>query len=254
MGRQKERKFHQVNNAGTALITAIVVVAFVTILATTILYVAGRNYYVKVTDLRTKASFYEAETGLEEIKAALAVEVSKASKVAYQYVMEHHAGMDEAALEATFNEKFFEALLANWDTSVRAKVGLNEADPITDGNYLAYIQSCTEALYNVGGNSIKLIGDGSHSLGRIVWDTTMDATGTTVKNNYATLYGVHLEYTSTEGYTTIISTDFVIFPPDINWTFEEEAPDGASPSPEPPSEVKEVDLTQCVQYSNWVKE
>ncbi len=248
---RNRRKQSKLNNAGTALITAIVVVAFVTILATTILYVAGRNYYVKVTDLRTKESFYEAETGLEEIKAALAVEVSRASMVAYQYVMEHHAGMDEAALEAAFNEKFFEALTDNWDADVRSCVGLNTGDPILLENYLAYIRSNTDAVYSEGSNKIWLEGSASQ-LGKILWESTAQPDGSMEKNEYATLYGVNLRYTSADGYTTVISTDYMLFPPKINWTFEEE-PEDPSASPEPASEVAEVNLSQCVQYANWVK-
>lgn len=260
MQSKRKNRFRKLNNSGTALITAIVVVAFISILATTILYVAGRNYYIKMTDLRTKQSFYEAETGLEEVKAALIVEVSNASTVAYQYVMEHHAGMDETALEAVFKEQFFNALIDSWNEDVRAGCGLNTTDPITGDNYLQYVKSCVDPIYYSAdtnpdhvGNKISLVADGT-IIGQIVWDSTVGDDGvTSVKNSYATLYGVNLQYTSTEGYTTIISTDYVIFPPKINWTFEED-PEGADPgAPAPDAAAKEINMSECVQYSNWVK-
>lgn len=253
MQNKKKSRFVKLNNAGTALITAIVVVAFVSILATTILYVAGRNYYIKMTDLRTKQSFYEAETGLEAVKAALVVEVSNASTVAYQYVMEHHAGLDETAMEAVFQEQFFNALLESWNKDVRTTCGLNPTDPITAENYLQHIRSSAGALYNTTPNKLWL--EAAYPVpGSIAWEETIGGDGVTpIKNEYATLYGVQLQYTSAEGYTTIISTDYVIFPPKINWTFEEETNEADPGAPAPDSVVKEINLSECVQYSNWVK-
>lgn len=253
MQSKKKSRFRKLNNTGTALITAIVVVAFVTILATTILYVAGRNYYIKMTDLRTKQSFYEAETGLEAVKAALVVEVSNASTVAYQYVMEHHAGIDETALEAVFQEQFFNALIDSWNRDVRAECGLNTIDPITGDNYLQYIRSSAGSVYNTAPNKMWLETTCAVP-GSISWESTVGDDGVTpVKNSYATLYGIQLQYTSAEGYTTIISTDYIIFPPKINWTFEEN-PEGADPgAPAPDAAAKEINMSECVQYSNWVK-
>lgn len=237
MRGKRRGKCTKLNNAGSAIVTVIVVIAFITILATTILYVAGMNYYMKLTDIHVKQSFYEAETAMEEIEAALVKEVSDASTTAYQYVMQNHAGMDESALEATFQQQFFTALQTNWDAKTRAESGLGAADTLLAEHYLKLIEKNVDAKYYTGSNTLTLT-SGAAVPGSIVWETT-DGN----HNNYATIYGVRLQYTSAEGYTSIIQTDYVIIMPDINWTMDSSAVTGDT-----------IDMSECVQYANWVKE
>ncbi|MDE6673474.1 MAG: hypothetical protein K2K19_01485, partial [Acetatifactor sp.] len=59
--RQRKR-----NNAGSAMVTVLVVIVVISILATVMLYLSGSNFQMKVTDFRTKESFYQAETTVEE--------------------------------------------------------------------------------------------------------------------------------------------------------------------------------------------
>ena len=42
-----ETKKHKLNNAGSAIVTVLVVVTFITILATVLLYISGLNYQMK---------------------------------------------------------------------------------------------------------------------------------------------------------------------------------------------------------------
>ncbi|MDE6518408.1 MAG: hypothetical protein K2L18_11285, partial [Acetatifactor sp.] len=65
----------KLNNDGSAIVTVLVVVAFITILATIMLYVSGMNFQMKVADYRTKESFYQAETPVEELRAQLVKDV-----------------------------------------------------------------------------------------------------------------------------------------------------------------------------------
>ena len=64
----KRFKLKKLNNDGAALILAILIVMFVTILTTLLLYVSVINYEMKTTDYSTKVSFYGAEEPLEELK------------------------------------------------------------------------------------------------------------------------------------------------------------------------------------------
>jgi hypothetical protein len=66
------------------------------------------------------------------------------------------------------------------------------------------------------------------------------------------LKGIQLQYTSADGYTTMISTDYVIMLPEINWTLDTASPDPAA-SPTPAATVNEIDLSECVQYADWIK-
>ena len=60
---------NKLNNKGSALVTVVIVIAFITILATLILYLSVMNFQMKANDYRTKESFYGAEIPLEEIKS-----------------------------------------------------------------------------------------------------------------------------------------------------------------------------------------
>ena len=88
-----ETKKHKLNNAGSAIVTVLVVVTFITILATVLLYISGLNYQMKVTDYRTKESFYQAETPVEELRAQLAKDVQIAFAKAYAAAMSEYAGL-----------------------------------------------------------------------------------------------------------------------------------------------------------------
>ncbi len=55
------------DNKGSALIVCIIVLLFVSILATVILYMSGVNYRMKKTDMYSKYAFYAAEEPLERM-------------------------------------------------------------------------------------------------------------------------------------------------------------------------------------------
>ena len=80
-----KKKVNKNGNAGSTLVTVVVVVAFLSILATIMLYVSGQNYKTKLIDQRTKASFYEAEEVIELLKTRLVVEVAAASEPAFSF-------------------------------------------------------------------------------------------------------------------------------------------------------------------------
>ena len=67
------KKYIKEYNKGSTLVTVVVVVAFMSILATIILYLAGENYKTKAIDQKTKDSFYDAEVVVEQIKTQLAI-------------------------------------------------------------------------------------------------------------------------------------------------------------------------------------
>ena len=82
MMMNKNRK--KLNNQGSALIVSIIVLLFVSILATVILYIAGVNYRMKKNELKTKVAFYSGEVYLERMQANLIIPVSEAMDTAYR--------------------------------------------------------------------------------------------------------------------------------------------------------------------------
>ena len=73
----------KLNNRGSALISVLVVTTFITIIATTMLYMAAMNYQQKLTDYQNKESFYDAEKSLDELKSLLVADVQEAYVYAY---------------------------------------------------------------------------------------------------------------------------------------------------------------------------
>lgn len=72
------------NNSGSALIVCIIVLLFVSILATVILYMSGINYRMKKSEYNNRLTFYESEIPLESIEANLVLPLSEAFNNAYR--------------------------------------------------------------------------------------------------------------------------------------------------------------------------
>ncbi len=233
MYRKKRSKCIKLNNSGSAIVTVIVLVAFVSILATTILYVSGMNYYMKMTDLRTKESFYRAETALEEIKAALVSEVAVASEEAYLDVQINYAATDGFTRYSLFQDKFFEILDKNWEDK---RVPPSGGDPLP---YLEIIKPIVDDIYKPGLElDASIVNAGSMEL--------HEAEG------YALLRGVVLTYTE-NGYTTMITTDYVITVPEVNWGVDESKTSWAAGDDSSSLERDSIDMAEYVKYYNWAK-
>lgn len=227
--RRKKGKF-KLNNAGSAIVTVIVVVAFVTILATTVLYTSGMNFYMKMTDLKTKESFYEAETALEAIRAELEDEVSRASGEAYTEVMMHYASLDASVREGEYRSLFLEAVKNNF--------AARTSNPATT-TYTAVLQSIVNACYSGSGVAAPTVSCS---------ETGIETVGSPA--DHATLRTVKLTFTDAKGYVTEIDTDYVILVPQVEFSVDSSAvgwTDGESVTRE------KVEFADCVQYNNWVK-
>lgn len=235
MKKNRKRNRYKLNNQGSAIVTVIVVVAFITILATTLLYISGMNYYMKMTDLRTKQSFYEAETALEEIKAALAVEVAEAGDEAYREILINYAATDGYTRYTLYENRFFEILKDNWEEKRSA---LNPGgDPV---GYEELLREYVETPYKMG---LTLDAD-NPTAGSI--DLTNQADG------YAVVKGVQLTYAK-DGYTTIISTDYVITAPELNWGIDAAKTEWTPTDGAEALEREAVEMAEYVTYSNWIK-
>lgn len=243
MSLKKKCENLQMNNSGSALIMVIVVVAFISIMATTLLYVSGSNFYRKTTDLKTKESFYEAETALEEIRAALSVEASEAARAAYTSVSINYAVADSKTRESLFRTEFFKEFEANL--------------PKTE----ITVDDTTVTVIDV--QSFVMNPPGIDYQACISLDLDKDKVGTLdihTTEGYADLIGVRLQYTDEQGYTTIISTDFRISVPIMNWgvdsartTWADEIDLSNAETVAKALDRNTVDMADCVSYHNWVK-
>lgn len=222
--KMKKRKF-KINNSGAALVTAIVVIAFVSVLATVVMYVSGTNYYMKTTDLKIKASFYDAEEALEVVKAELMILADEAFQDAYEQTLIEFAGKTADQRTALYYEKYVESL-----TSL-----LLEKRTQPDSSVIGI-----EDYYKSKINS-------EYQAGFTITATDLEEHET---EGYSVLRGVKLEYTK-DGYTTIISTDYLIIVPEVDWSIETslntwDASVGLNRD--------FYEMSDCVTYINWKKQ
>lgn len=223
----------KLNNRGSAIVTVIVVIAFVTILATTVLYMASTNYIMKKDDLKTKQSFYDAETALEELRGSLMVESSKACDVAYKRVASNYAATDPYTRYATFQDVFFQTLQDNW-----MKKLINADNPAMPFTYEQVLQHLVSPKYASSIQANPAVTDA----GKLDMSHADDG--------YAILPGVRLVYTDASGYVTIIETDFLLTLPDFNFGSDESL---TVENVDVPKNRTEINIAEYVQYYNWIK-
>ncbi len=230
----KKLNCFKMNNSGAAMVTMIVVVLFVTILATTLLYVSGMNFQIKQTDYRNTKSFYSGETNLEKMKMQFTEDASDAALLAYDHTMAQYVALgDSTAREWTYYQKFTEEIEKEWDAN-------------SGGDWRSWLGSSyflsTGATLTI--NATDTNGDGK--LG------TTEVVEFYPDQGYCVVKGIQVTYTNTNGYTSIITTDFYVEAPRMNWNVDASAT--AAPADASELEAQEINVSECVEYVNWQKQ
>ncbi len=244
----KKKKFLTDNN-GSVLVTVVIVVMFLTILATALIYVSSMSFQIKATDYKNTRSFYQCETALENIKAQLTVDASDAYLRVYKEMLPSVTSYPANAAGIEFNRRFIDELVGTdgyW-TGITHGAGLLggtenwlAAYSNSFGSTMTFDQT-TNVTYNIVPNP-----DG---LGFIISD---EMTG------IITMRGIEVTYTDPEGYTSIIETDITIVPSMVDWNGSVAAyvyaPAGGGPV-DPVEQAKNETFNQQVRvyYSNWKK-
>lgn len=258
MGSMKRK----LDNRGSALLTVILVVSFVTVLATILLYVTGMNFQIKQADYQNKKNFYTGETALEQIRANLLEDVSYASVEAYNEVLRRYVELDSPNMRKMEYNKLFVEKLVGFETGyeddyAHAENGrwYNKAGSV--GSWKPFLTSlCMEdpAQYNC---KIEIdasydtvpagAGDGKFTTAEVVEREDTDGK--------IHIRGLRVTYTDDNGRTAIIYTDFDVYAPEIDWSVEgslstlESGVDGQKAGYR-----NVVDISKCVRYTNWRKE
>lgn len=244
--RQRKR-----NNAGSAMVTVLVVIVFISIMATVMLYLSGANFQMKTTDFRTKESFYQAETPVEELRAQLVKDVEIAFAKAYTATVSEYSGMgDMATRESNFRQHFCDEMDTIWEN----RCGVIVPDP-SNPTYRVFdwVTGITNVVESVASDAYLNI-EVTPSLG---FDTS--------ESGLVILRGVTVTYDSPQYYTSIITTDFCITIPKVNWsgTFDSAVPaatpaPGVTPAPgatsAPAGYYFDGNFSKCVNYMNWTKQ
>ncbi len=268
-------KLNKFNNKGSALVVVIIVVSFICILGTLLLYLSVMNYQMKSTDYNTRVSFYGAEVPLEELRMQLAEDVSAASMKAYESVMMQYSKLNNAATrEAEFQSVFFEEMLEIWNS--------RRSDPTDPSTWVGAVVGVLEnnSSYHVitGAESVDkcadpactcpyhiiLIEEKDPISGVVLGERMEETTVTDAGGNLIVCMNfndVKVTYTENSFYSEII-TDFTISVPPCDWNLEAKV---AYPSGwknyqnewvEGSSSVDrtKVAFEKCVSYLNYKKQ
>ncbi len=240
------RFFRKLDNSGAALVTAVIVLAFVSILATTIIYLAGSNYRRKLSDRNTRASFYETEEPAEALLAAMTQISSGSIQYAFEHTMRNYSSeSSEAARLDAFEASFFEEFEREWDAifnpggndlaaQIEALTGYpvynTEADAIaavTDSGITRYIYLDTPSFSS---EFVSCSADGH--LG-------YTQSSSREHQQRVVLQGVHIVNIK-DGYRSEISTDICAEVPALDWfSGDSEMADS------------QIDIADYVYYANW---
>ncbi|MGN1225761.1 MAG: hypothetical protein ACI4TL_00830 [Candidatus Cryptobacteroides sp.] len=215
----------KLNNTGAALVTVIVVIAFVSVMVTVLLYSAGINFYMKTTDMKIKNNFYSTETALEQIRSALVDVAGDAYEQTYKDAL---VNFEFNATAGVGNSSFNSDFVGNFKTLWTNKLGSNTME-----GYL------------------KLIVDSVYSSGLSCSSTELELHET---EGYVVLKGVKICFVK-DGYESVIETDYIIKAPEIDMDLYTSATnwDPADTDHDKAKTRKELDLVTCVNYYNWVK-
>ena len=118
------------------MIVCIIILLFVSILATVILYMSGINYRMKKTDLNTKISFYTNEMPLERMESNLVLPVSEAMNTAYINTNSRYAALAGSDARrryfySEFEKAFKETLVKQYSGTSVGNGYANMSDPAT---------------------------------------------------------------------------------------------------------------------------
>ncbi len=212
----------QLNNEGSALITVLIVVIFLTLIVSTMLYSNSMNYEMKTTDYQNEKSFYKAEEAMDVLREAITDDLlSDAFFFAYQDVMQEYAWRDSGNRQERYRNAFLGRVEGIWND----KKGMG-------GSNLDAIKSLIPAEYHA-----YFIAPASE----IIVERD-DA------NNRFVIRNVRVQYVQ-DGYSSYISADIAVCLPKLQLQYSAHE-QGAWTDAEM---NRTLNLTDSFQYLNWTK-
>lgn len=176
---------------GSSLVTVLLVSSIVAILVTVVLAIVILNVYMKRADMLGQSAFYDAESALEEIRAGLALDESKATTEAYLDTLSNYANLDDEEKTDNFDDKF--------QDNLRKKL------TIENGNYnISILESYLKETKFSNGVGAEIL-------------TSADDAHFNVTKEGAVLKNVHVKYTDSNNYVSEIKTDIVLEYPPVNF-------------------------------------
>lgn len=257
----------QSNNKGAAMVTVIVVIAFICILTTLLLYLSVMNYQMKSTDYKTKVSFYGAEVPLEELRVCLAEDMSACSEQAYKSVMSQYSALPSADLRSAEYEKImWQNMQTIWNARKANPLG---NDAVTDPN--GWCHAIATALFEQYNNpnypkKYHVIMDDAagtvlhcgntgcsapyHIIVKNLGSDQLKLVTESSSEHYMLLSGIKVSYTE-DDFSSVISTEFCMNIPKYDWSVDAFSPTWDADAT---TERTKIFYEKCVVYMNYVKQ
>lgn len=223
MGNADKRKKRGLGDRGSAMVMVIVIIAFVAILASVLMFVSFSGYQMRAADRRTKDNFYTAETVLDEINIGLQGEISEALAMAYSEVMNNFALYRSAnARNKALHELYYKEL------QERLQKSTAEKDYYSVDKLRTYLSTNSKGD---GDGKRETFLSGAATYGAIVesnleYATEPEKYKMVVENSSKlVLKDLKVSYVNESGYISIISTDIRISIPSFNFSQASALPD-----------------------------
>lgn len=234
------------NNKGSALVSVLVVTTFITIIATTMLYMAAMNYQQKQTDYQNKQSFYGAEKALDEFKSVLVQDVQDAYLAAYNETSKNFL-WKASDRTGYFQESFMAALNRAW------KVRLDAVTP-SDIALVPDVATMDETQKKILFAIQSLMAEKAADTGESEYAESakcfykVDSYGVyddAGAKKFA-LKGIQVKCT-VGNYTTFLYTDICLEPPGVNWADSSSNNNTMTAK----TAIETLAFTDYVYYINW---
>lgn len=275
VGKYKKRSKSS-GDRGAALITVIIVLAFISILCTLVLYIAAVNYRMKKADYQAKVSFYDSEVCLEEMQSNLVEPISLSYSYALQltnsrYYTYSSVNDRKSGFYNNFYDQFIKTLYDKHSTASDAECIAFIKDVMSDltgvpqtniytGTDTAYYSANADTfitalsrngkLNGLDGASVTYLvlprydndGDGNYTNDFISLDVT-DVSGNAYDDDHIRVVFHDIYVVTVQNNTmSVIRTDIAIQLPPIDWT-------GGSGT----TGNLDFNANEMVFYMNWQK-
>ena len=178
------------------MVMLIIAIALVSILVAVIMVMSALNLQMKYTERKAKSNFYTAEIAMEQIRAGLEIKVSDAAQKAYESIQQTYARYNPEERSANFK-------------SVYALTLKEELMDVTDDKY-----SLDTLTGFIDENQFR-IGTGPDDNTQVI--STKGCSMVSLTTGLV-LYGVKITYTDSEGYQSVVETDFRLLIPELHFT------------------------------------
>ena len=265
------------DNRGAALITVVIILLFISILCTLVLYISSVNYRMKKADYMAKVSFYSSEIPLETMQTRL---VEPAS-ISYSYAMQltnskyaSYANVND--VKQHFYHYFYDHLVKTLHNTYSSGIDINTNDFVKDlmsdltgvpstqiftGDDGTYHSFSGDAFVNTLATANKFVGADGMAMTYIVLPRYNNDGDTCYFNDFITLEledpATHVAYdddhvrvifhdiyvvTVENNTTSVIRTDVAVQLPPVDWA----GGTGAAGR-------TEFNANEMIFYVNWQK-